>query len=331
MRGIASRLGFCAAIMAGLAIAAGSCGSDDRESVRGPVVERWDTLFVIGGQSINDTTLHSVIGLIQWGDRLAVLDGFEPHVRVFRESEPLWGFGRQGKGPGEFYQPRGLAVAPNGNLWVLDQGRITEISPEGEHVRDLTLFDLPSGASDLAVLHDRIVFSTYNRRHIFLEVESDSRALRSSIPFGLPDTLPSSPNLSLHMAATSDQEGWVAAFHIGPGFYVHRNGEPLRFHRYVDPAWFVSVRPDPQRDTARFAAHAVSTVGDEIYLLYGGRPLWLLHGQELPRWIDIYGLDGAYRRSYRLPFDSWRMYTDGEVFYVSTEDPYPAVFALKPK
>jgi hypothetical protein len=64
-------------------------------------------------------------------------------------------------------------------------------------------------------------------------------------------------------------------------------------------------------------------------MLFGGRPKWALHDMELPRVIDTYGLDGGYRRSYRLPFYSWRIATDGRTFYVTHHDPYPAVFALR--
>ena len=47
--------------------------------------------------------------------------------------------------------------------------------------------------------------------------------------------------------------------------------------------------------------------------------------------IDVYGLDGGYRRSYRLPVDTDAMATvDGRTFYVLTpvERMYPHLFGL---
>ncbi len=35
--------------------------------------------------------------------------------------------------------------------------------------------------------------------------------------------------------------------------------------------------------------------------------------------------------TYELPFWSWRFTTDGETFYVTHHDPFPAVFALRPR
>ena len=50
--------------------------------------------------------------------------------------------------------------------------------------------------------------------------------------------------------------------------------------------------------------------------------------------IDLYGLDGRYRRSYLLPCDAEGMTTrDGETFYVLTErdDGVPLILVLRPR
>ncbi len=48
--------------------------------------------------------------------------------------------------------------------------------------------------------------------------------------------------------------------------------------------------------------------------------------------IDVYGLDGGYRRSYRLPGDTKAMVTEnGQTFYVltETEDGLPTLLGLR--
>lgn len=55
--------------------------------------------------------------------RLYVLDGQGADVRVFgMDGRHVRTFGRQGAGPGELNQPVGMAVAPDGALWVVDTG-----------------------------------------------------------------------------------------------------------------------------------------------------------------------------------------------------------------
>ncbi|MGH7480598.1 MAG: hypothetical protein ACRELV_00455, partial [Longimicrobiales bacterium] len=87
-------------------------------------------------------------------------------------------------------------------------------------------------------------------------------------------------------------------------------------------------------DSARYGAVSLSVVGDEIFMLFGGRPFRQEHPDEPTRMIDVYGMDGEYRRSYRLPFDTGHMVTDnGELFYVLTYDElgYPFILGLRPR
>jgi len=88
------------------------------------------------------------------------------------------------------------------------------------------------------------------------------------------------------------------------------------------------------RDSARYGATAVRIVRDEIFMLFGGRPRRQEHPAEPTVLIDVYGLDGRYRRSYLLPCDAEGMTTrDGETFYVLTErdDGVPLILVLRPR
>lgn len=318
----------CYVIVSILITACGGGSADQRVRTE---VAQWDTVYQIGTPDVNDTTLGSPVGLLVWDDRLVVLDNHAPHIRVFREGAPLWSVGRDGRGPGEFDAAFSLAVAPNGNLWVLDPGnqRVTEISARGEVVREISLRHLPVMPQGMAVLRDRVVLITWNLTNHLIEVDPVTFLPRRAAPFPVSEEhLPYWPRLDQFVTATPDGETWVAALHLGPGFFIGRGGE-RSFHRYVEESWFVSTEPEQGRDSARWGAHSVSITRDEVFMLFGGRPKWALHDMELPRVIDVYSLDGGYRRSYRLPFYSWRFATNGRTFYVTHHDPYPAVFALR--
>lgn len=67
--------------------------------------------------------------------------------------------------------------------------------------------------------------------------------------------------------------------------------------------------------------------------MFGGRPRRQEHPLGEPTiLIDVYGLDGAYRRSYLLPSDTnWMVTEDARTFYVLTEtaDGLPTLLVLQ--
>jgi hypothetical protein len=52
---------------------------------------------------------------------------------------------------------------------------------------------------------------------------------------------------------------------------------------------------------------------------------------EPTRYIDVYSLDGDYRRSYLLPGHTLDFAMDGDVFYVIQYEPDYGVLALRPR
>ena len=96
------------------------------------------------------------------GDRdgnLYVLDGAGRRVLGYDATGALIGvWGREGNGPGEFANPGGLAVAPDGALWVTDDGnrRVTLIPrQEGQEPVSIPLTESAGAVSgDIALADD---------------------------------------------------------------------------------------------------------------------------------------------------------------------------------
>lgn len=77
------------------------------------------------------------------------LSGEGHRVRVFdaRGGMHLFDIGKRGSGPGEFNLPRDLALAPNGELYVVDGGnfRVQVFAPDGKYLREFGSVGQQSG------------------------------------------------------------------------------------------------------------------------------------------------------------------------------------------
>lgn len=313
------------------------CSTAPEPGKRAVLTERWDTLAIIGGSSVEDTTFADPFVLRFWGDRIAVADWIGNHVRVFDAEGGLkWTAGSTGAGPGEFRQIADIAVAPNGNLWIVGHRnvRISEVDTLGQFVRHVPLQHLPRAPSHVVVLPDRVVFTLNSDIHSIVEVDTGSFAIRRAYGFPWPDSLSFDYNLRVHPASTPRNPTWVAAFQHGPGFMIFRDGESSH-HRYVDDIPFqykINERLKASgADSLRYGALSADIVDGEIYMLFGGRPNRAIHPEEPTRLLDVYDLEGTYLRSYRTPFHSRVMTTDGERFLFYQEDPYPQVVIARPR
>ena len=290
-------------------------------------VQEWDTVAMISGADIEDTTLHLPGRIVRWNNALAIIDQLPPFVRVFSNTgRPLWSKGRFGEGPGELKNPYALAVANNGNLLVLDAGlmRFNEYTPGGEFVRHLANARARIGG-DFTVIPDWIVVTNSNPRISTTYLTEDSLEVIETQPLPWPDSLPRRTRIDRWSAAVPGRRmSWVSGFRMGPGFFVYAEGRPT-YHPYIEEVPLVSGR----QLSVRFAAHSIDVIGDEVFFLFGGQGLRT--GVERPRFVDVYGLDGAYRRSYQLPMEAFHLTTDGSTFYVLQHEPFPAVIILRPK
>jgi hypothetical protein len=144
--------------------------------------------------------------------------------------------------------------------------------------------------------------------------------------FSWPDSTPPGARINLWVAAAPGEgQRWLSAFFIGPGFFVFQDGSRV-FHRWIEALpWRVAGM-----DSVLVAAGSADVVGDEAYFLFGG----VRGGQGGTTWarlIDVYGLDGGYRRSYALPVGAVHLTTDGARFFVLAPGPAPALLVLRPK
>lgn len=302
----------------------------------------WDTVAVIGGRNAQDTTLISPTFVRLWGEDLLVLDYVSLSLRLIDGQGRLqWVYDRQGGGPGEFKYASSFAITPDGYAWVLDPGnqKILEFEHDGTLRRELSLRHFPAVPTAFGFRGKSAVFTTLTPGTGLIIASGDSLESTRTWPFPWPETIDAAVNFHTFLsgnAAGSDTA--VIAFYHGPGFIV-LEGDRATPHRYIEHVPFalrVSPRLQEERaDSARFAARSVRVVGDEIFFLFGGRPVRYAHMEGEPtRFIDVYGVDGAYKRSYLLPFSAREMDTsDGEVFYLSTdaEDLYPQIIGLRPR
>jgi DNA-binding beta-propeller fold protein YncE len=103
-------------------------------------------------------------------DEIFVLESLTSRVRVFAQGREVRSFGARGSKPGELLEPRGLALAPDGEVYISDTGndRVQVFSDEGRFLRNFGIrgtgpseFNQPLG---LAVDASR-VFVADSRNH----------------------------------------------------------------------------------------------------------------------------------------------------------------------
>lgn len=114
------------------------------------------TLVAQRADTVKLALLWSVVeGEHETADSLGVLSGIAMDAagNVYvsdREENKLWvfdargrsvrGIGRRGQGPGEFYAPTGIAIGPDGKLYVRDQNNVTRFAMDAES-RRLSKYD----------------------------------------------------------------------------------------------------------------------------------------------------------------------------------------------
>ncbi|MEJ2186094.1 MAG: hypothetical protein P8Z36_09175 [Gemmatimonadota bacterium] len=322
-----------AALLAALTAAA--CASKAPE--RRIVTERWDTLGLITPRSVQDTTLLEVHDVVPWHGHYAVVDGNDRSIRyVTKRGRLIWTFRRIGGGPGELRSIYETRVGPDGRLWVYDgqNVKMLELDDDGAVVRDLSLTHLPVTPTTFGFLGDRLVMTTQVPDPFIMVLDTATVALVRTVRWPWPRQV--TPDLDFSTSMASGDGVLVIALRRGPGFLV-LDGDDIRRYRYVvDIPWQYKYSPQrhaERRDSTWLAAVAVAVDSGQITMLFGGRPRMMSHPWAEPtRMIDVYGLDGAYRRSYLLPSHFRKMTRDEGDFLLwnESEDGLPQIWRFRP-
>ena len=178
-------------------------------------------------------------------------------------------------------------------------------------------------------MEDRIIVTAFRPDRAIIELDAKTGDLIAAHPLPWKDSLPRGTIITRHNARGPGPRDWVSAFFIGPGFFVYRDGVPT-FYAYADSVPFRSARPPMEGDSARFAAHWIDVVENELYILFGGRPGSPLQAHEFPRRIDVYSMNGLLVRSYLLPTWTTGFALHGPLFAIPQNDPYPAILLIRP-
>jgi hypothetical protein len=95
----------------------------------------------IGGSDEGPASFNEIREIaVDAKDRVFVLDYQTQEIRLFgADGKFIKLVGRKGAGPGEYRQPNGMRLAPDGTLWVNDHrnGRYVVFTPEGEFAKQV--------------------------------------------------------------------------------------------------------------------------------------------------------------------------------------------------
>ena len=301
----------------------------------------WDTIFQVGG-SASDTLLQMTSWPVADSTGFAVVDVYAKRVLRFDRTGRLeWIYGTAGAGPGEFLNPRDIALDQESRTWVLDPrtARITVIGADGRGEMLIPLDRLqyspsafvphPDGSATLVVA---------NGEAPLVRVGPEGRVL-DQLAFPWPDHAKLSP-LAAQVYTANDPatDHWVAAYSLGDGFYLYGAGTEVGDRiPFVEPVPFAvvatsqrTVGPGRTERTSSivdpiFAATSVTISPERIYMLFAGRSE--LRG----RIVDSYSRrDGAYIESVVLPDIVGGIAYHRGGFIVEYKDPWPTLAAWHP-
>jgi hypothetical protein len=209
-----------------------------------------------------------------------------------------------------------------------------ELDEGGTVVRDRSLRDLPGVPTRFGFLGDKLVVTTQVPDPYMMVLDTGSLALVRAVPWPWPEPLTAEYNFHTELAGGAD--ALVLAFKYGSGFMVLR-GNDIELHHYIEYIpWHRKMGMEQHAagaDSTRFGAVSVAVENERIYMLFGGRPFRAAHPFEPTTLIDVYGLDGSYIESYRLPSHFNQMSrVDGDFLLTKeSEDGFPQILRISPK
>ena len=198
-----------------------------------------------------------------------------PHWDV----NPAWTVGTCGKGKGEFSQPRGVAVGPEGRVYVADAGnhRVVVLSPQGDVLKTFGTPGEEQGKFaepfDVALAPDGTLWVLDALRQVLLHFDKEGEFLEEvapTSPWYRPRGLDVAPDGTLYIADT----GGVRITHIASdGLLLEQIGGP---EGPVGPGQPTDVAVAP--DGTLFVVEAQA--GQVWHVDAGGTPLavWRIPG-----------------------------------------------------
>jgi DNA-binding beta-propeller fold protein YncE len=188
--------------------------------------------------------------------RLLVADTHEHRVLVYSpDGELIHQWGREGTGPGEFRYPVGIAVGPNGAVFVSEYGgndRIQVFDEEGTYLRQWGEYGSEPGQfarpEGIAIAADGIVYVADAANHRIQVFDEDGRLVRMwgrpgagagelAYPYDvdlLPDGRVLVTEFGNHRLQVFDAEGRSLAIIGGPGAGPGQLGDPWSSARAAD-------------------------------------------------------------------------------------------------
>jgi len=209
----------------------------------------WEVLWTVGG-TMEDTLLLGPVDVVAGEEHVYVVDFIAHRVTAFdRSSGALaWIAGREGSGPGELRNPRAAALAPNGDLLVVDfgNGRLVRFSPDGAPVSTTPVSLV---LSSICALGDDSVLGVGSPGPPLARISRDG-AVQARHPLPWQDGGQASGLPPVRTAAVPFGDGCVVADEDGRGFGVFGNGRLSGPYPYVERGPAPEAQVEVQRDDA---------------------------------------------------------------------------------
>lgn len=117
-----------------------SCDARPKGSAGEPALVEFEEVFnlshVVSLETAPSDPMGNPVDLVEWVDRIAIVDAMQKNVKVFDERGRLLStMGRPGDGPGEFRRPFDAIVLDDGRLAVADKmhTRVSMFAQDGTH------------------------------------------------------------------------------------------------------------------------------------------------------------------------------------------------------
>lgn len=115
-----------------------------------------DVFTLVDEITLKDSTLSESLGLVVTTDKFIVLDKQQNKITLFNKGgEKIKAFGRTGRGPGEFLQPRDIEIDNEGNIYTFDRTlfRINKYDPSGNYINS---FHTKHPATNIGIAQNKL-------------------------------------------------------------------------------------------------------------------------------------------------------------------------------